>query len=259
MCTDRYAIEAKLPNRVRSRCLLLERALLVLALAVPHQAVAQIAAGCLRPGETRISAPAEWPAPLEERFCPVSSIVNRGWVSQPLTTNDDISCGKVVGAFTLIGAGQGGIVGFATMVAYDGVIALASAHRRFRVFTRDQAVAAAVGTTTFAIGAPLGAYVGCSDRKARGIPILRSLDSGSSCPQRRGLDLLGGSVLGAGLGLGVVSSVEISFRSEAAGSASGAHVWRDVGLALIPTIPAGIALGNVAWSRCLLTRFSRGR
>ncbi len=228
-----------------------------LSLTFAHQSGGQTIGGCATPQVTNVFAPAGVSRVAEHESCPVLSASSPVSGARRLAPDEDPSCGPVVGAFTLIGAGQGGTLGFSGAVVFDGIVALASSSHRFRLFTRDQALVAAIGTSSFAVGAPLGAFVGCSDRKAHGIPILRDLDSGTTCPQRRSLDLLGGGALAAGLALGLVASFEFSFSDEAAGKVGGAHVWRDAGRAMIPTVPAGVAVGNVVWSRCLLARFSR--
>jgi hypothetical protein len=205
----------------------------------------------------RVVAPAGVAKVRSQTLCPVSFAASPS--DRRFASDDDPSCGKVVGAFTLAGAGEGGLLGFASMLTFSAVVAVAAKNHPFHMFNRDQAVGAAIGTSTFIVGAPLGAYIGCSDRKARGAPILRALDSGAACPQRRSLDLAGGGLLGAGLALGLVSSVELSFNGAATRSASGTHVWRDAGVAMIPAVPAGVALGNLVWSRCLLWRFALRR
>jgi hypothetical protein len=212
--------------------------------------------GCIV-SPARVVAPAGASKVRSQALCPVSFGASSS--DRQFAPDDDPSCGKVVGAFTLAGAGEGGLLGFASMLTFNAVVAVAAKNHPFHMFTRDQAAGAAIGTSTFIVGAPLGAYIGCSDRKARGVPILHPLDSGAACPQRRSLDLASGGLLGAGLALGLVSSVELSFNGAATRNASGARVWRDAGIAMIPAVPAGVALGNLVWSRCLLWRFAPRR
>jgi hypothetical protein len=232
--------------------------LLFIGVPIAQRGSAQEAGSCLTPharswsraGLSRRSPDLEcpsWPAD--------SALRNRPHLA---ADNNDPSCAKVVGAFTLFGAGQGGLLGLAGGLTFDAVAAARGSHS-FHLFTRSQAIGAAIGTSAFLVGAPLGAYIGCSDRKAHGVPILRALDSGASCPQRRGLDLVAGGLLGAGLAIGVVSSLELSLRNPEPQSPSGSHVWHDAGLATVPAVPTGIALGNLVWSRCLLSRFSTRR
>lgn len=195
---------------------------------------------------------------LATPVCRVSATDSPSWIRGRLFPANDPSCGKVVGAFTLFGAAQGALLGFAGALTVDAVAAAAASHP-LRLFTRAQALGAAIGTSAFVVGAPFGAYIGCSDRKAHGVPILRALDSGASCPQKRRLDLAAGGVLGAGLALGLVSSLELSLRNVGPQDPSGIHVWHDAGLAMVPAVPTGIAVGNLVWSRCLLSRFARRR
>lgn len=203
---------------------------------------------------TRVAAPAGVSRTRSQGLCPVLFTAS---VGGSRSAPDDPSCAKVVGTFTLVGAGEGGLLGFAGMLAFDGIAAVAARNHPFDMFNRDQAFGAAIGTGTFIVGAPLGAYIGCSDRKARGVPILRTLDAGVACPQRRSLDMAGGGLLGAGLALGLVSSLELSVNGAATQSANATRAWRDAGIAMIPAVPVGVALGNLAWSRCLLWRFAR--